>query len=322
MSFYKIRQDGRFEFFVDASLLKSFSLCERYFYYQHVMNLRPKATYAVRSFPLVIGSWWSQVMESFYNALRDGKEITQGEIQDFTLRAWNACEVEQAIQGDPKSFAAFGDLAGALLMLTEYWKSQYQIDKAIWKIIGVEQGFGLRREVLVGETDKVVVYWIGKPDLVVFERDRLVPVDHKTVSRIDSKTIYRYKPSSQMAGYCYATQVLANEVGIKTQNVNRCVVNICSRSRPAEGKARFVRAYPTFSLDEIAAWRQDVVNKCERIAHCLQHNDWLWAETSCHSMYMRDCPFVLLDSTTPSAHETILQSFFQEGTPWSPYEID
>src|SRR6266852_2990174 len=324
-SFYEIDK-GRFIFFVDASLLKSFSHCERYFYLKHVKNLRPKGVYAMKPFAMAIGSWWSDVMEDFYNALRDKRPLIADDIQDIALRAWVKNELDKSILAEPKKFEDFGDIAGAVLMLQEYYNSQYLIDVSNWKIIAVEQGFGLKKEVLLGESPRVVVYWIGKPDLVVVENGRLTPVDHKTVSRIDGFTTSRYKPSTQMSGYVHSCEAIAKSLGYQVR-VDRCVVNICSRLRPSDNprsgkkRPRFVRAYPNFNREEIEEWRRGVVNKCERIAHCLRTGEWVWSETACDNVYNRPCDFKKLDSSSPSAREVILLADFMEGKPWQPYQV-
>jgi PD-(D/E)XK nuclease superfamily len=324
-SFYRLLPDGRFEFFVDASLLKSFSHCERYFYLKHVKNLRAKGYGVTMPFPMAIGSWWSDVMEMFYNFLRDKKEVGSTDIQNFALKAWHDCNLDACALADPDKFETFGDLAGAVLMLQEYYNSQYLVDKHNWKVVAVEEGFGLNKEVLLGETRSVVVYWVGKPDLVVAENGRLTPVDHKTVSRIDGLTISRYKPSTQMPGYVHSCEVIARQLGYDVR-VDRCVVNICSRTRPSDNprsgkrRPRFIRAYPNFSREEIAEWKKDVIAKCERIATCLKTNTWTWSETTCHNMYMRQCDYIKLDSSTPSSRDIILMADFLEGQPWVPYQ--
>lgn len=324
-SFYEILPDGRIVFFVDASLLKSFSHCERYFYLKHVKNLRQKGYGVTMPFPMAIGSWWSDVMEMFYNFLRDKRDVTSQDIQDFALTAWSMCNLDACALADPDKFESFGTLAGAVLMLQEYYNSQYLVDKMNWKVVAVEEGFGLKKEVLLGETSRVVVYWVGKPDLVVVENNRLTPVDHKTVSRIDGLTISRYKPSTQMPGYVHSCEVIAKQLGYDVR-VDRCVVNICSRTRPSDNprsgkkRPRFIRAYPNFSREEIDEWKRDVIAKCERIATCLKTSTWTWSETTCHNMYMRQCDYIKLDSSTPSARPVILMADFLEGKPWKPYE--
>jgi len=325
-SFYNILSDGRTEFFVDASLLKSFSHCERYFYLKHVKNLRPKGLAITKPFPMAIGSWWSDVMEAFYNTLRAGKELTKDDIQRTALEGWASQNLDACAVADPDKFKDFGDIAGAVAMLNDYYESQYLIDQRNWKVVAVEEGFGLNKEVCLGETRTVVVYWIGKPDLVVVENDRLTPVDHKTVSRIDGFTTGRFKPSTQMPGYVHSCEVIAKSLGYQVR-VDRCVVNICSRSRPADKprsgtrRPRFIRAYPNFNREEIEEWRRNVVAKCERIAQCLRSNDWSWSETSCDNFYNRQCDFKKLDSTTPSARDIVLMADFIQGRPWQPYQL-
>lgn len=327
-NFYQLLPDGRYEFFVDATLLRNFSMCERYFKLRHVDNLRQKTELTVKPFAMAIGCWWSDVMEQFYNNLRDSRPVTDDDIKDFTLKAWVRQEINACAAAQPDDFAQFGDIAGAVLMLKQYHESQYQTDYRSWTVVSVEQGFGLNKEVLVGETNKVVVFWIGKPDLVVIEQNRIVPVDHKTVTRIDARTTKRYKPSLQMPGYAFSCEVIARSVGIHDARVDRCVVNICARAKPTENRKtkklspRFIRAYPNFTREEISEWRRDVVNKCERIAFCLEHNDWSMSETSCHNMYHRECPFLDIDAVTPSAREVVLMSKYVTSEPWVPYKKD
>jgi hypothetical protein len=325
--FYKILPDGRFEFFVDASLLKSFSLCEAYFHLKHIKNLRPKSLAVTKPFAMAVGSWWSDVMEQFYNAIRDGRALDRMAIEGIALSAWASNGLEACAAMEPDRFEKFGNLAGAVLMLKEYYDSQYLIDVQNWKIISVEQGFGLKKEVLLGETRSSVVYWIGKPDLVVVENNsRLTPVDHKTVTRIDGMTTSRYKPSTQMPGYAYACEIIAKQIGLDVR-VDRVIINICAREKPSDnprgGKAkkpRFIRAYPNFTREEIAEWKRQVIMKCDRLAHCLRTNEWAWSETTCHSMYMRPCEFLKMHSITPSARDTVLLADFQESQPWVPYQ--
>lgn len=327
-SFYKLLPDGRFEFHMDASLMKDFSLCEQYFYYKHVKNLRRKGNQTAKPFAMAIGSWWSDVMDMFYSQMRDHKPIERSHVQEIALQAWVKNELDESAKASPDQFEAFGDVAGAVLMLQEYYDSQYQIDVRGWDVVSIEQGFGLKHEVPVGETKKVVVYWVGKPDLTVIENGRLFPVDHKTVNDIQGRTIGLYKPSAQMTGYVYACEVIAKSLGIDAI-VDRCTVNICARKRPTDkprnGKPRrprFIRAYPNFNREEIAEWRRQIVSRCERIAQCLQSGIWNWSETTCHNLYMRECDYNHADSKAPSVRDLIWITDYQVGLPWKPYDSD
>jgi len=335
-SFYELLPNGKMRFFVDATLLKDFGICERRFWYRHIQRQKRKPrliqiqgqktfeTTDYLSFPIAIGGWWSDVMERFYNLMKDNVPITDDVVKEIVLKAWVDNRLDLGNQIDPKKFTKFGDLLGAVVMLKEYKDSQYSIDKSIWKIVGTEMGFGLRKEVFVGETNKVEVYWVGRPDLGVIESGRLLPVDHKTVNRIDGRTTGRFKPGLQMPGYCFSFETIAKELGID-RRVDRCVVNICARERPSDNprdgkkKPRFVRAYPTFTREEIEEWRRNVVNTCERIAHCLRTQEWQWGYSSCHNIFMRDCEYLEVDDATPMARDLILKASYVVGEPWIPY---
>ncbi len=325
-SFYKILPDGRFEFFVDATLLKSFAHCERYFYLHHIKNLRSKGVPGIMPFPMAIGRWWSDAMEMFYSALRDNTELTSQSIQDIAVSCWARNRLDLVAENEPERFAKFGDLSGAVLMLQEYHDSQYLTDKRNWKVIAVEEGFGLKKEVPLGETRNVVVYWVGVPDLVALENERLTPVDHKTDDYSRADRISRWKPSTQLPGYVHSCEVIAKSLGYNVR-VDRFIVNLCSRERPTDKprkgnkKPRFIRAYPNFTREEITEWKNDVVQKCERIAYCLKNSVWNWNELGCHNHYMRNCEFLKVDSTTPSARDIVLMSDFQVGEPWVPYRV-
>src|SRR5258708_34712182 len=104
-SFYEVQPNGKYLFFVDASLLKSFSSCEAYFYLKHVKDLRQKGFAITKPFPMAIGSWWSDVMKLFYNALRDRQELSLQHIQDIALSAVASNNLDACAAAEPDKFA-------------------------------------------------------------------------------------------------------------------------------------------------------------------------------------------------------------------------
>jgi len=143
---------------------------------------------------------------------------------------------------------------------------------------------------------------------------------------LDAGEQYRFAFAMEACVGCHSCEAIAKSLGYQVR-VDRCVVNICSRSRPSDNprsgkkRPRFVRAYPNFNREEIEEWRRGVVNKCERIAHCIRTNEWVWSETACDNFYMRPCDFKKLDSSSPAAREVILLADFMEGRPWVPYQV-
>jgi hypothetical protein len=331
--FYKVLSDGRLALYVDASLMKDFDICERYFWYKHIKLARPKGFITAKPFPMAIGSWWSSCMDMFYNHMRDEQdkkklqgELTRDMIQDIALTCWLKDNIEASAIADPKKFKSFGDVAGAVLMLQEYYDKHYIQDRQTWRIVSVEQGFGLKGEVKIGESNRIIVYWVGLPDLTIVENRRIFPLDHKTTPYITGRTEAEYKPNEQIIGYVHSTEVLAKQVGIDAF-VDRCFINVCARNRPAdkprngaEKKPRFKRYYPNFTRDEINEWKRDLMLRCERLAHCILTNEWSWRKTACANVYRRICDFHDLDSKTPAARDIVLAANFQQGVAWKPYE--
>jgi hypothetical protein len=323
-TFYELQPDGKMAFFVDATIIKDFLACDMYFYERHIKNLRRKEGKGPKPLSMMIGGWWSDVMESVYGQMQKGLDLSGALLQEYATKAWVANELDIAATTNTEALAKFGDLAGAMLMLKEYVDSQYMIDKRNWKIIAAEAGFGLNKEVYVGQSNRVVVYWVGKPDLLVIENDRLIPVDHKTVTKVDGRTIGRYKPGPQMPGYCFAVETIAKQVGIE-RRVDRCIVNICARERPSDKprdgkkKPRFIRAYPSYTREEIEEWRRQMVLVCEEIRRGIETGNWIWRTDRCHNMYMRDCDYLSVHSQTPMARDIVLQADFAPSIPWRPY---
>lgn len=320
------REDGaRLILYLDASLCKDFMTCPQYFKYKHVdlLRVKPIAGLYRAPFAMMVGSWWSGVMEALYDNMGEGKIPPNP--MNLALKVWSDLEMDKIVETNPDAFDKFGNAAGGALMLSEYMQSQYEIDKRAWKIIGTEAGFGYGEEVLLYESEKLVVYWVGKPDLIAIEGDRLVPIDHKTVDRIDGRVLDRYKPSIQMSGYCFALEHIAKTIGID-RRVGRCTVNICARSRPSEKprdgkiKPRFIRAYPTFNSEEILEWKRQVGYIAEDIGRCLRVNEWMWRSTSCHNMYFRDCEYLKIDRQPESVRPIIIKADYMLGTPWKPYQ--
>jgi hypothetical protein len=214
-----------------------------------------------------------------------------------------------------------------MLMAGEYYRAFGERDIQNWKVVSAEQGFGLRREVPLGENSLVRVFYVGKPDLSVFTipDDQYCPVEHKTRHRIDFDVQARYKPHSQTTGYIFSSAKIVKDLGID-RPVDRCIVNVAARERPSDNpkdgkkKPRFARVYVAYSAEELEEWRLSILDKVTRMRHAIEHGDYLWREASCH-LY-RGCEFRRVDSAPPGARNIILEADFQKAEPWAPYEVE
>lgn len=331
--FVKMLPDGRMQLTLDNHLLQTFAACEKLFWYRHILRMRPKGPGGVA---LNIGAWWSAVLgghdykqgEETIHILGIYEHMQRGKfpaLQEFISSAgllWNVMGMDALKQSKPQAYNQFGGSGGAVRMAHEYYTRQALIDHANWRMVGSELPFGRLGEVPIYEDEKIVVRYMGKPDLVVFDQNILKPVEHKTVDRIKSNTHLHYKPHPQIAGYVYAIQQIAKQVGFDGI-VDRCIVNVASRMPPAEKprdgvkRPRFLRVYPNFSPAELEEWRRGVILKAKRIHHSLVNDEWIWKESNCH-LY-GGCEFRVVDSKPETSRKAVLVSDFVQVEPWTPY---
>lgn len=341
-NFFEVLPDGRWAFWLDHHLIDGFNTCERKFYWKHVRLLRPKGPTRV---VLSIGSWWSAVMEDYYNEMSKGT-LTKIKAIGFAAKQWQELKMDDMKLAEPKKYEKFAmrmgpaDLKlishelgvaaddidglvpmGPLLMIVRYHDCYFEHDSRHWKILAAEKGFGLRGEVLLGENKDVVVYYVGKPDLTIYEQANnvLAPLDHKTNDYIPWDVQVKYKPHAQTAGYIFAIQKIARDLGYD-QIVDRCIINVCGRIESKEGKARFTRVYPGYAPDELEEWRRMLIEKATRLRQCIEHDEWIWKESSCH-LY-GGCEYRGIDAVPPQTRGIIIESSYQVVPPWSPYEVD
>lgn len=318
---YEELPDDRWAFYFDSHMVGTFSDCETKFRYAYRDNLRLKGD---RNFATQVGSWWSSVMSDFYELMAAG-HLTLARAMESAGRSWVVHKMDDFKRSAPKKYEAFGGDSGALLMTSQYFSAQAETDQRDWKIIATEAGFGRRKEVLVGQSDKVKVYLIGVPDLIVFSQGRLMPVDHKTRDRIDHDIQSKWKPHAQTAGYIYGTGVLAKELGYDVP-VDRCIINVAARLEPSDKprdgikRPRFVRAYPNYSAEEIEEWRSEKVEEAEKLRSAIERDKWGKNPYSCH-LYS-GCPYRPICSVKPSSREIIIKSTYEKAPAWVPYEVD
>lgn len=331
----------RLAFYIDNHLITTHNFCERQFYLKHMLRLRMKGPGGMA---MSIGGWWSAVLEDFYNQCKLAQYVSETDSRilqkhvvypsqqsfiESAAKRWREAKMDELAVARPKAYKEFGGAAGAALMAMQYYTGQGKLDCANWKIVGAEKGFGQRGEVLLHEDENTLIYYMGKPDLVVLadNGNTLLPVEHKTIHRIPSNIQIKYKPHPQIMGYVYSLNVIAASLGYD-KPVDRCIVNVAARAMPSDKpkdgipKPRFTRVFPHYSLEELEEWKTNVVNKVKRLRHSLLNDEWLWKEgpSTCH-LY-GGCEYRGIDSRPPSMRELIIKSDFVEIAPWSPYVVE
>jgi hypothetical protein len=318
---YEVLPDGRWAMYMDASMTGTFGVCPQLFQYQYVRNLTPKGD---RPWARDLGSWWSVVMEHTYGAMFQGKRLTGEELVSLALRIWNELNMEELDKIHPKMYKEFGGKAGAVTMIAEYAERQLPIDYVNWKILAAEASFGRNREVKIGETNKIILYWMGQPDLfVIANNSRVHPVDHKSISKIDNFTHLKYKPHIQLPGYIIAAQIILKNMGYDLP-VDRVVVNACARTDSTDKKTgeqkrpRFKRFMIGYTQAELEEWKVRRIDQASRLREYFESGRWPWNEYACGNQWGRPCPFQQVDDKTPETREIVLQANFMKRAAWIP----
>jgi PD-(D/E)XK nuclease superfamily len=316
---YSIRPDGRWEIYLDATMAGTYGVCEAMFYESFVNSLTPKGD---RPFARDLGSWWSAVMERIYTADFNQKRLESKQLVDLSMELWTSLKMDELEKIHPKSYKEFGGRFGAIAMIAEYATRQLPIDYQTWKIVAAEASFGRNKEVLIGETDKILLYWMGQPDLFVISGERLFPVDHKSIAYIDSNTSRKYKPHIQLPGYIVAGQILAKTLGYEIP-VDRAVINCVARTdrtdKSGESKhARFKRISVSYSPAELEEWKQRRILQAERLRHSFEFNDWAWNEYACPGIWGRPCQYQNIHEKPPEIRDVIRKGDYIVRPPWIP----
>lgn len=318
---YEVDSEGVWNFFFDASMLKTFLDCEQKFKYKYIDNLGVKGAV---NWKMELGSWWSSTMEMYYNSFRQG-DLTKELVSEIALQAWSDRKMPAFQQEVPKSYADFGGEAGAALMTLRYFDETFDYDSNHWKILSVEEGAGRRRELLVGGTPRVRVYYITLPDLVVLVDGReLCPVDHKTKDYIDSRLQNQFKPHLQTCGYIWAVRHLVEpRLRRSGLTINSCIINAAARNEPgpkAKNIQRFKRIPIHYNPEELESWAARIMLAAERLRFCIETNQWQWNDESCHKF--SGCEYRPIDSAPRDSREQIIKCFYSPRKPWVQYQPD
>ena len=330
--FYKLLPDGRYKFRVDHHLINDFNTCDRYFNFRHMPDANSLVWGSKQTnLKIAIGSWWSHVMESLYHEMTFNVLPTEHHVFKFASDAWQELNMEQYANVDKEYFDKFGGVDGARAMALEYYTAFASQHFSQWQVIGPELGFGWKDELKLGEDDKVVVYYGGKPDLVVLDKSQnmIMPLDFKTKDAVPGNASVLYKPHPQTAGYIFAVSNLLDSIlhgdgEIMPKPPTKCVIILCARIRPTDKprdgirKPRFLPIYPNYSYDEIEEWRLSVMEKCRRLRDSIERNVWPPRESACHLFY-HGCAFRRVCSLPQNVRQQALSADFVKLEPWSPY---
>lgn len=316
---YSILPDGRWEIYLDATMVGVFGKCPQAFEYSFIENLYPKGD---RPFVRELGSWWSALMEVIYTNFAKNNKLEGTAVLAIATKLWDELKMDELEQYEPKKYKEFGGRYGALTMIADYATRQLPIDYTTWKIIAAEGSFGRNKEVKIGETDRIILYWLGQPDLYVLSSGRVFPVDHKQIGYIDAKLSKKYKPHIQIPGYIIAGQILCKSLGIDLP-VDRAIINCVARAdrtdKTGDSKyPRFKRVPVSYSPAELEEWKRKRLRDAESLRTCIESGEWDWRENACTNWFFRCCPYQNICEKPPEVRPIIIAADYRKRDPWIP----
>jgi hypothetical protein len=281
-----------------------------------------------------------------------GIQPTESDIILYAVDNWIKYDMDQLKHSAPDKLAKFGDSttmvqlgaslqqdtlntiqpnhyaipSGAIAMAIDYYYHRGESDFRNWKIIAAEASFGTDEDLIIGENDKVIVAWQGRPDLVALDhQDRLMPLDFKTKDYPDLANLcVEYKPHPQTAGYIFALNKLSEQLGFKNRISDRCVIIVCGRMPQREPrkkgespKPRFVQIQVDYSQSELKEWQLQTLVKATRLRHMIETGNYTMNTSMCHYQFGSHCEFLEVCRRQPEIRYQILQCDYDIVKPWN-----
>lgn len=161
--------------------------------------------------------------------------------------------------------------------------------------------------------NSLIVYWTGKIDLIIEQDGQPWPIDHKTTS-VEGPTFWeQFRLSSQMMGYCWATQKLLG------RTVPGVIIDMLyGRPYTKSGTSHDNKSQAfEYSAEQLAAWEKDTKNHIERILHYLFEGYFPKSTAWCVNKFGK-CPYFDVCTMSQRAAPGLLMSGqFTERT-WNP----
>lgn len=344
---YDVLPDGRWHIKLDNLRINDLSICEQLFKYRHVDCQHLKGG---KSWYATFGIWWAHVLEDIYEDTRKRQENElpppdKGSFISAAVRWWLKDDMDAFALVAPKQYQKFAQgyvgvrisgrelrmPMGAVNMAAQYFDFYNSLhDFENWRIIATESTFGLRGELVIGENDKVVVAYQGRPDIVSYDVGKgiLEPADNKTTAAVDGKWEDGWRTNPQLKGYLVAVQELAKQVDLKlSEPVNTVLINGTARDeppmKPKDGirKPRFKRIRVEFSQPILEEWKRKTLAKATRLRYCIENDEWLWKESVCNYQYGHPCEYRIIDELPEQERAALFKSHYVTLEPWTPETV-
>ena len=281
---------------IDNTKRRSYALCPRKYYWEHVRSIRPRNS----STALRYGIVWHEIMDKYYSTIRDiGWEGKTEAITAGILAGKVAWEKET----NSRSF--YDDYRTLENCLTAFigYIDNYRDDEGFIKILEVEKRFSID---LGYDTT-----FVGKVDAKVELNDAIWLMEHKTTGMpIDKqlKTLQRYP---QIIGYYYAGTALSNEhiEGVLIPMLHTSATK--SKVTGLYGKPRieYRRSPQIFTDGDVQSWKDSFIWTANQIEDSHDKAYWPMQLDSCY--HFGSCTYTNLCEQNEHVNDTNTQNYIE-----------
>lgn len=157
--------------------------------------------------------------------------------------------------------------------------------------------------------------YVGRMDMIVRWDEVVMPLDHKTASRLGTTFDAQFKLSTQITGYIVGTGMVSGEP------VNTACLNALRVSGKIDPMDSFERMFTTRTPEDIDAWYWEINNTFQSILHYRELGRWPKNAPYACVAYNRICPYYQLCTAGAATRETLIANAY-EVKPWDPTDHD
>jgi hypothetical protein len=254
---------------IDNTKRRSYALCPRKFYYEHIKNLRPN----YGSTALRYGLTWHSIIEEYYTVIKNqGWSAKTTAITSGILAGKKAWEAESA------KFTFYSDyrtLENCLAAFVSYIDN-YKDDENFMKIIDVETKFEIP---LTPDLE-----FVGKIDGTVELNGTTWLMEQKTTGMPIDKQLKTLLRDPQIIGYFFAGQHFTNThiEGVLIPMLHTSATKSKVTGQYGKPKIDFRRSPQIFTTDDILCWKESIIWTGQQIIESISKNHWPMQLDSCY----------------------------------------
>ena len=290
---------------LDNTKRKSYALCPRKFYWEHIRSIRPLHGSTALRYGLV----WHEIMDKYYSTIRDNgwesktEAITAGILAGKA--AWDKESLNRAFYDDYRT------LENCLTAFMGHIDN-YRGDEDFVKILEVEKRF----RVPIDDD----LYFVGKVDAKIELNGAIWLTEHKTTGMPIDKQLKTLQRDPQIIGYYYAgTREDEHIEGVLIPMLHTSASKSKVTGLYGKPKIEYRRSPQIFTSGDIESWLDSFIWTAHQIKAACDNNYFPMQLDSCY--HYGSCTYTSLCEQNVSVEQTNTSNFISV-EPWNVLKED